>query len=94
MDGRIPVTVRATQLSEILREEKFERFALICDIEGQEYELVMREADALRNAELIIMEVHPHVIGEEKTQALISKLGAMGFRTIESSAQVIVLNRV
>jgi FkbM family methyltransferase len=91
--GHPSVTVPATQLSEILREENFEKFALICDVEGQEYELVMRESAALRKAELIIMEVHPHVIGDEKAQLLISKLATLGFKIIESSAQVVVLNK-
>jgi FkbM family methyltransferase len=92
--GESPVTVPATQLREILREENFEKFALICDIEGQEYELVTRELEVLRNADPIIMEVHPHVIGEEKVQTLLSKLATLGFETIDKSAQVVVLSKV
>jgi FkbM family methyltransferase len=88
-----PVTVPATQLCRILREEQFEKYALICDIEGLEYELVMREADALRKAELVIMEVHPHMIGEEKVQTVLSRLGDLGFRTIERSALVFVFSK-
>ena len=88
-----PVTVPATQLRQILAEEQFETYALICDIEGQEYELVMREPEALRRAELIIMEVHPHMIGEEKVQTLLSKLAGLGFKTIDQSALVVVLSR-
>jgi|HubBroStandDraft_3_1064219.scaffolds.fasta_scaffold66591_1 FkbM family methyltransferase len=91
--GQPPVTVPATQLGQILREEGFEKFSLICDIEGQEYELVMRELDALGKAELIILEVHPHVIREEQIHALMSKLAARGFKTIDRSAQVIVLSK-
>ena len=91
--GQPPVTVPATQLCKILREEGFEKFALICDIEGQEYELVMQEPDALGNAELIILEVHPHVIGEERVQALMSKLAQRGFKTIDRSGQVVVLSK-
>lgn len=88
-----PVTVPATQLRQILQEEQFEKYALICDIEGQEYELVMQEADALRNAELIIMEVHPHKIGQENVQTLLSKLAGLGFKTIDQSALVVVLSK-
>jgi FkbM family methyltransferase len=91
--GQFPVSVPTTQLSQVLREEGFEKFALICDIEGQEYELVMQELDALDNAELIIMEVHPHVIGEVQVQTLMSKLATRGFRTIDSSAKVLVLSK-
>ena len=88
-----PVTVPATQLRQILAEEQFETYALICDIEGQEYELVMREPEALRRAELIIMEVHPHMIGKEKVETLLSKLAGLGFKTIDQSALVVVLSR-
>jgi len=88
-----PVTVPATQLRQILQEEQFEKYALICDIEGQEYELVMQEADALRNAELIIMEFHPHKIGKENVQTLLSKLAELGFKTIDQSALVVVLSK-
>ena len=83
----------ATRLSQILREEGFEKFALICDIEGLEYELVMREFEALEHAEVIIMEVHPHIIGEEKVQILMSKLVTLGFKLIDRSALVVVLSK-
>ena len=88
-----PVTIPSTQLGQILREQQFEKFALICDIEGQEYELVMREPDALRAAELIILEVHPHLIGEEKVQALLARLAGLGFKEVERSAMVVVLTK-
>ena len=88
-----PVTVAVTQLREILRGEQFEKFALICDIEGLEYELVMREAETLRAAELIIMEVHPHMIGEEKVHTLLSTLAELGFKTLDRSGLVVVLGK-
>jgi len=89
-----PVTVAATQLGKILKEEQFEKFALICDIEGQEYELVMREPEAVRAAELIILEVHPRLVGEDKVRSLLARLEDLGFRTIERSAMVVVLGKV
>jgi FkbM family methyltransferase len=91
--GQQPISVPATRLSQILREEGFEKFALICDIEGLEYELVMREFEALEHAEVIIMEVHPHIIGEEKVQILMSKLVTLGFKLIDRSALVVVLSK-
>lgn len=91
--SRKHVSVPTTQLRQILRDEQFEKYALICDIEGQEYELVMHEPDALETAELIIMEVHPHLIGEEKVKALLSKLADLRFKRIDSSGFVVVLNR-
>lgn len=69
----------------------FPKYALICDIEGQEYELVTHELDALEKAELIIMEVHPHLIGEEKVKVLLSRLAGLGFKRVDSSGSVVVL---
>jgi FkbM family methyltransferase len=93
--GRLsPVTVPATRLSLILQEEKFEKFALICDIEGYEYELVMREPEALSNAAVIIMEVHPHMLGEEKVARIMSRLADLGFKVLDRSALVVVLSKL
>ena len=87
-----PVTVKSVQLASIIREEQFQEFSLICDIEGQEFDLVMHESEVLRGARLIIMEIHPHMIGEEKVQALMSKLESLGFEKIDQSSLVVVLS--
>lgn len=89
--SRPAVTVGTTQLKAVLEQERFEKFAVICDIEGQEYELVMHEAESLRRAELIIMEVHPGLIGRPKIETLLAKLAELGFAIIERSALVVVL---
>ena len=51
------------------------------------------EPDVLKRAELIIMEVHPHLIGEEKDKTLLSKLAGLGLKRIDSSGFVVVLTR-
>jgi len=91
--GQPPVTVMTTRLTDILQEQRFDKFALICDIEGQEYEMVMRETDTIEKAELIIMEVHPHILGEDKVQLMISKLAKLHFEIIGQSANVITLRK-
>lgn len=93
LSNEAPVTVPATQLSRILEESQFQDYALICDIEGQEFELVLREPQALQRAQLIIMEVHPHTLGEEKVGATLSRLNDLGFRILERSALVVVLGK-
>jgi len=93
-DGKQPaVTVAATQLEQILASEELGKFALICDIEGQEYELAMHEPEALGRAELIILELHPHLLGEAKVETLLSKLGGLGFQEIDRSAFVVVMGK-
>lgn len=86
-------TVPATQLKVILDEEEFEEFALICDIEGQEFELVLHEEEALRKASLIIMEVHPHMMREGGIEMIMSRLDEYGFRIVEKFAQTLILSK-
>lgn len=87
------VTVPATQLGEIVREAGFERFALICDIEGKEFELVMREPETVARAELIIMELHPHMVGAEKVAQMMAEFDRLGFGLEERQADVVVLSK-
>ncbi|HTF69600.1 MAG TPA: FkbM family methyltransferase [Edaphobacter sp.] len=88
-----PVTVMTTTLTDILQEQRFDKFALICDIEGQEYEMIMREPDTVEKAELIIMEVHPHILGDDKVQRIISQLTELHFEIIARSVNVITLRK-
>ncbi len=87
--GQPPVTVKTTTLANLLQGRQFDNFALICDIEGQEYELISREPETIRKAELIVLEVHPHIIGNEKVEFLLSTLKDLGFRILSHSKNVI-----
>jgi FkbM family methyltransferase len=87
--GQPPVTVKTTTLASLLQERHFDNFALICDIEGQEYELISREPETIRKAELIVLEVHPHIIGNEKVEFLLSTLKDLGFGILSHSKNVI-----
>ena len=89
--GTAQVSVRTIGLSDILSTHGFDRYTLICDIEGHESELVDREADAIRRADTIILETHARLIGEEKNQAMLEKLRAIGFIVVASDSYVVVL---
>jgi FkbM family methyltransferase len=84
-----PVTVKTTTLANLLQERHFDSFALICDIEGQEYELISREPEMIRRAELIVLEVHPDILGNEKVEFLLSTLKNLGFAILSRSKNVI-----
>jgi FkbM family methyltransferase len=86
-----PVTIPTAQLGELLRHRGFGRFNLVCDIEGMEYDLVFNEADVLKNADTIIMETHARLIGEHKLNSMMIKLKDLGFRVIEETGYVVVL---
>lgn len=88
-----PVTVKAIQLGTIVTEHGFGRFSLVCDIEGKEYDLVGNEIEVLKKADVIIMETHARLIGEEKNRLLISRLTDAGFRVIEEDGFVTTLQQ-
>jgi FkbM family methyltransferase len=88
-----PVTVPTVQLSDLLRHRGFSRFTLVCDIEGMEYEMVCHEAEALNNADTIIMETHARLIGEQKFSSMMTRLQELGFRVIEETGFVVVLQK-
>jgi FkbM family methyltransferase len=90
-DPRPSIDVPATQLGEIIKDAQFESFALICDIEGQEYELVRNELEILSKAKIIIMELHPDVLGEDKVSEIIFDLDKIGFEVAERMATVVVM---
>jgi FkbM family methyltransferase len=88
-----PVTVPTVALGDLAHDRGFNRFGLVCDIEGLEYDLVCQEADVLRNADTIILETHARYIGEEKFGAMMTKLEQLGFRIVEQIGFVVVLQQ-
>jgi FkbM family methyltransferase len=87
------VTVEAVQLGRLVTEHGFEKFSLVCDIEGKEYDLVCQEIEVLKKADVIIMETHARLIGEDKNQSLLRTLTDGGFRIIEEDSFVVTLQR-
>ena len=90
-NGGPTVAVKTTTLADIVAKNRFKRFSLICDIEGHECELVEQESDILRMADVIILETHARMIGEERNQSMLQRLEELGFRVVKSEATVIVL---
>jgi FkbM family methyltransferase len=88
-----PVTVKAIQLGSLVAEHGFGRFSLVCDIEGKEYDLVCHEIEVLKQADVIVMETHARLIGEDKNKDLIRKMTDIGFRIVEEDGFVITLRQ-
>ena len=55
--------------------------------------LVFQEIEVLKKADVIIMETHARLIGEDKNQSLLRALTDAGFRIIEEDGFVITLQR-
>ncbi len=87
------VTVLTTTLSSIVTQRGYDRFALICDIEGHEYELVQHEPHILEKVDILILETHARMIGETKHSEMMRRLAQLGFRTVEEDSFVVVMRR-
>lgn len=87
------VTVATVQLSKIVSEHGFQRFSLVCDIEGKEYDLVCREIEVLKKADVIILETHARLIGDDKNKLLMGKLKDAGFQIIAEDGFVTTLRQ-
>lgn len=92
-DAGRPVAVRALQLRTIVSEKNYERFTLICDIEGHEYDLVLNEPDVLQKVSTLILEIHAGLIGKAKTDQMLQRLSELGFYVVAEESSVIVMKR-
>lgn len=85
------IRVPTTGLRRILDHFGFDRCALICDIEGGEFDLIDHEADTLRERVVTLMvEVHEQVAPEVAT-AFFPKLERIGFSAIQKRDGTYVL---
>jgi FkbM family methyltransferase len=76
-----PITVPSTTLADILERHHFDRINLICDIEGGEVEMIIKEKDLLATrVEQIIIEVHPSIVGVDAVTQLRKNLESAGFK--------------
>jgi FkbM family methyltransferase len=84
--------VQSITLQGIQREFQFERFTLICDIEGSEFEMAQHEAEVLSTCvPLMIVEIHERLRGEAATAALLARLEEVGFETIDREWETYVM---
>jgi FkbM family methyltransferase len=92
--GALEVTVLAITLGALLERYPFTGCTLLCDIEGQEYQMVMNELDLISERfSCIMMEMHPRLIGEAKTTEMVAALASRGFQTCEIVSDVYVMTR-
>lgn len=78
--GGRAVRVPTVSLREIVDGFGFERCTLICDIEGEEIELVRHEQDVLRDrVATLVIEAHPGVTGAEAAGEMLRALEDLSF---------------
>ncbi|SMF73705.1 methyltransferase, FkbM family [Xaviernesmea oryzae] len=69
------VTVQSDAFAAIISE--FDPVVLIMDVEGAEIELF--QISDFRNLRHMIVELHPHIVGQDKITALVERLDKAGF---------------
>jgi len=76
-----PISVPKKTLRQVADEFQFDRFTLVCDIEGSVVELVDREGDFIaERCPWIIMETHEKLLGNAPIQAMTQRLAKLGFQ--------------
>jgi FkbM family methyltransferase len=74
------VSVPSTSLKAIADAAGFDKFSVICDVEGAEAALVEREIDTLRErVRFLLVEIHPDIIKDEGASRLLQRLLDAGF---------------
>jgi FkbM family methyltransferase len=84
------IDVEANAMDELLRAH--DANVIIMDVEGSETEL-LASAD-LAKVESIIVEMHPHIVGEDEISKLFAKLKADGFTVKDQRHKTYLLQRV
>ena len=89
------VEVQTTSLRAILDAHGFSRCSLVCDIEGAEIELVREEPAILRDhVDVLIMEVHERIVGQQHVDAMLQSLQGLGFELIERVWDTVAMRRL
>ena len=87
------VSVPAITLETLIRNLSIGEYALVCDIEGSEAEMIIKDASALRKCAQMIIELHPSA-GWSNPDDLIALLcGSCNFSLLYRQGGVCVLER-
>jgi FkbM family methyltransferase len=81
--------VQSDRLDDIVAEHRPN--VVIMDVEGAEIDL-LSNAD-LSGVRHIVVEVHPHITGDEKIAAMLARLQSIGFSRVDEAHKTIVLGR-
>jgi FkbM family methyltransferase len=96
-DGSQPdeqtVTVPAVTLSGLAQSHGFDRFALVCDIEGVEWDIFAGDKDVLGRADVVIMELHARTGLKTIADQVEAVLATGLFDLIDQHGPVVALRR-
>jgi hypothetical protein len=78
--------VQGFSLSKIIEIAGFQRFSLVCDIEGAEFDLFCNSRNLLLKCDALVIELHP--ISGPKAQTFIAEIESAGLKLIEKRREV------
>ena len=83
--------VRKLTLAQIVAEQAFATYTVVCDIEGAEYDIIAHDMDAFCNAEVVIIELHDTPRGQKAEDLLRSIIATGRMQLLERHGNVCVL---
>lgn len=85
--GHTKITVKSSKFSSLL--EKHSPETIIMDVEGAEVSLL--DCKQLISVKNMIIEVHPHIVGEDTINTMLDKLNKQGFELTKKLGKVVLL---
>lgn len=86
------VEVSTVSVAQLADAHGFQRFCLVCDIEGAEHDLLAHEHEVLaERVEVVVMELHD--TPEHQAAEALRRLLGLGFRLAETMDSVVALER-
>lgn len=89
--GSTAIRVRSITLSAVLAESGITDYALVCDVEGAESQILERDASSLEQCNIMIIELHAG--GGTTVDAMAIEIGRLGFRCVDNHGAVHVFVR-
>jgi hypothetical protein len=83
------ITVPSVAINDVLKETA--PSVILMDVEGAEVELL--EIADLSNVEVMIIEMHPHIVGSDVIGGLLESLSAQGFTPTEQQHKTYLFTR-
>jgi FkbM family methyltransferase len=80
------VSVQGFSLGKIIEIAGFQRFSLVCDIEGAEFDFFCNSRNLLSKCDALVIELHP--VSGPKAQAVIAEFELAGLELIEKRREV------
>lgn len=93
--GETGMRVATVTLDELVARLPEGPFALVCDIEGTELELLERASDALRRTEVLILETHPRRYADPARglESIRRRIQELGLEEVDADSNVLCFVR-